>query len=674
MSDRPDRAAAAPPWSYAAALALAAAGLAITYVLLGALGGERYVFVLAAVALAAVLGGTAPGLVAAAASTAGFAWLFLEPRGSLRVASRSDLLALAGYLASASVIAVAVGAFRAADRRTRRALAETRAAQERLRLMTEGVHAHAILLLDPNGLVTGWNAAAERLTGWPEAEILGRSFALFHTPEEREAGRPEQLLWRATRDARAEEEGLRVRKDGTRFYASVVLSAVRDEQGHLGGFAHVLRDVSDRRRADELDRFMIEAGAALAESMHPERMLEQLARLAVPALADACTIETLDEEGRLRLVALAHADPRREHALRDLRLRFPPDPATSPVWQVLRSGQPERASEGDSAALAALAPDPEHREALRSEGLRAWLVVPLATGRRNLGVLTLAITSPDRELGPRELGVARDLARRAAQAIHNAGLYVEMQRAGRERDEVLAILSHDLRAPLGAVFASARALRSDAPEGPGGERIRRGAAAIERAAEAMSRLVADLLDLASLEAGRLVVNRRPEHTAALVHAAADAQREAAGRAGVTLVAEAAGTLPDVDADRERVLQVLGNLLADALDGTEGGLVTVRARAVDGGRAVAFEIEDSGRMIPEDQLAHFFDRFRRGRGASARGAGLGLAVARGIVEAHGGRIWAESRSGQGSRFTFTLPAAAPWQAHSPAEALATRAPG
>jgi signal transduction histidine kinase len=139
---------------------------------------------------------------------------------------------------------------------------------------------------------------------------------------------------------------------------------------------------------------------------------------------------------------------------------------------------------------------------------------------------------------------------------------------------------------------------------------------------------------------------------------------------VSLVVEAAETLPDVDADRERVLQVLGNLLADALQGTDGGHVTLRARAVEGGRAVAFEVEDSGRAIPEEELASFFDRYRRGRGAGARGAGLGLAVARGIVEAHGGRIWAESRSGQGSRFTFTLRAAAPWPAEAPREARAT----
>jgi signal transduction histidine kinase len=190
----------------------------------------------------------------------------------------------------------------------------------------------------------------------------------------------------------------------------------------------------------------------------------------------------------------------------------------------------------------------------------------------------------------------------------------------------------------------------------------------------MSRLVADLLDLAGLEAGRLVVSRRPEHTAALVRAAADAQREAAAQAGATLVAEAAETLPDVDADRDRVLQVLRNLLADALQATEGGHVTLRARAVDGGRAVAFEIEDSGRAIPEEELAQFFDRYRRGRGSSARGAGLGLAVARGIVEAHGGRIWAESRSGQGSRLTVTLPAASPWESQAPREPSATRAPG
>jgi PAS domain S-box-containing protein len=670
-STDPGRIGGRRPWAYGAALALAAVALAATHLLAGVLGGPRYSFALAAVALAAAVGGTGAGLLAGVASAAGHAWLFLPPRHSVWVADRADALGLAGYLASACVVSVAVGTFRAAHRRAQGALSDARAAEERLRLMTEGLHAHAILLLDSSGAVTGWNAAAERLTGWPEGEIFGQSFARFHPPEELDAGRPEQLLWRATRDTRVEEEGWRVRKDGTRFYATVALSALHDADGRLTGFAHVMRDITERRRAEEAERFSLEAGAVLAESIHPEQMLERLARLVVPRVADWCAIETLEDDRQLRLVALAHLDPRREHALRELRLRFPPDPDTSPVWRALRTGQPEVASEGDAAALAALAPEPEHREALQAEGLRAWVVVPLTAGRRTLGALTLAASTPGRDFGSRELGIARDLARRAAQALHDASLYLEAQRAGRERDEVLAILSHDLRAPLGSAFAAARAIRDDAPEGPTGERIRRSAVAVERAAEAMSRLVADLLDLAGLEAGRLVVARRPEHTAALVRAAVEAHREAAARGGVTLVVEAAETLPDVDADRDRVLQVLGNLLADALQATEGGHVTVRARAVESGRAVAFEIEDSGRAIPEEELAHFFDRYRRGRGASARGASLGLAVARGIVEAHGGRIWAESRSGQGSRFTFTLPAAAPWQSRTPREVAGTR---
>jgi signal transduction histidine kinase len=176
----------------------------------------------------------------------------------------------------------------------------------------------------------------------------------------------------------------------------------------------------------------------------------------------------------------------------------------------------------------------------------------------------------------------------------------------------------------------------------------------------MRRLIDDLLDATAIEAGRLSVKLRPERADAVVREAADAVGAAAGEKGVALRVAASADLPPVRADRDRVLQVLGNLLANALNVTEpGGAVAVSAAAGD--REVIFEVRDTGPGIPETEREAIFEPFRRGVGTEYRGTGLGLAIAHGIVAAHGGRMWVESRVGAGSTFAFALPAASPDEA-------------
>ncbi|ACL64603.1 PAS/PAC sensor signal transduction histidine kinase [Anaeromyxobacter dehalogenans 2CP-1] len=232
----------------------------------------------------------------------------------------------------------------------------------------------------------------------------------------------------------------------------------------------------------------------------------------------------------------------------------------------------------------------------------------------------------------------------------------ELRRAVRNRDEVLQVVSHDLRTPLSAVTLGAAAL-TRLPDGPeAAAQARRAAARLAAAGRRMNRLIDDLLDLETLEEGRLSMRPEPCDPADLLGEAADQLREAARAKGLDLCLSAAPGLPPVACDRDRVLQVLGNVASNAVKATEEGAVCLAAEAQADG-AVIFRVRDTGPGIPDADLPHVFDRFQRGSAARWRGSGLGLAIARGLVEAHGGRIWAESAPGAGTTVSFTLPPAA-----------------
>jgi signal transduction histidine kinase len=227
--------------------------------------------------------------------------------------------------------------------------------------------------------------------------------------------------------------------------------------------------------------------------------------------------------------------------------------------------------------------------------------------------------------------------------------------AVRARDEVLRIVAHDIGNSLSAVKIHALVLERTLPAGDAGSEARKRTGAIRDLTVQMDRLRQDLLDVAAIEAGRLSFEPAPMDVAAVVDEAVAALAEVAAEKGVSLSAAAAPGLPRVSADRERVLQVLANLGGNAVKFTPaGGTVTVRAESRDG--EVRVSCADTGPGIAGDDLPHVFDRFWQARSTRRAGAGLGLAIAKGIVEAHGGTVSAESTVGEGSTFAFTLPAA------------------
>ena len=361
----------------------------------------------------------------------------------------------------------------------------------------------------------------------------------------------------------------------------------------------------------------------------------------------------MDERGRIQRLDVACREPGLQWLCDALR-RGPPSGKPSELFSApFRGKQPLLIEQVTPEILSAWAQDEEELRTLRAVAPISVIAVPLVAREKLLGVLKLFSSTPTRKYTPADVRVARDVAQQAALAIDNARLYQAATRAIRERDDVLGMVAHDLRNPLAAIRMNAQLLRRREGEAAPGSRSP--ADTIERAVSRMDRLIADLLDIAGLEAGRLSIEPGRVPAARVVADVLDAHRVQAASTSCTLATELAPDLPDLWADRDRVLQIFENLIGNALKFIDpGGEVVVGAMPRDG--EVVFWVRDTGRGMSADEVAHVFDRFWQARKADRRGAGLGLAIVKGLVEAHGGRVWVNSMPSRGATFFFTVPAA------------------
>ncbi|QRN96750.1 PAS domain S-box protein [Archangium violaceum] len=440
--------------------------------------------------------------------------------------------------------------------------------------------------------------------------------------------------------------------DGRELPVSQVLLAHREPGGGLEMFSTIIRDISDRKRAEESQQFLSESSRVLVAALEYEATLRSLARLVVPRLADYCVVGTLEGD-EVHRVAMAHRESEQEALLRRLGCVRPRCHTVVGVQSVLRTGEPELVPEVTEVWLRASAEDEEDFATQRELAPRSLMIVPLVARGRTLGAITFATTAASgRRYGPVDLALAEGLAGRAALTIDNARLYMESQQATHARDDVLAVVSHDLRNPLNVISLGATYLLKHLPSGAEGNSWRKQAELMRRSADRAVRLIQDLLEVAKIEAGRLVVERNPEDAGRLMDEVIELHRPLAETRGLRLEREVEGALPLVLVDRSRVLQVFSNLIGNALRYTpEGGHIILGARRE--GLVVRFRVSDTGRGIAPESLPHLFDRYWQAKGAR-EGAGLGLPIAKGIVEAHGGRIQVESQPGRGSTFSFTLP--------------------
>jgi PAS domain S-box-containing protein len=517
------------------------------------------------------------------------------------------------------------------------------ASEDRFERLVASVLDYGIFMLDPRGNIISWNVGAERINGYDADEIIGRHFSLFYPPEDIAQGKCERELRTAEQEGRFEEEGWRLRKDGSRFWANVVITAMRGASGELLGFAKVTRDLSERRRAQE-----------------ELRRSDERLRLLIQSVKEYA-IFMLDSEGRIatwnqgaqRLKGYAYEEIVGQHFS-----RFYPEADVA-------AGKCEM--ELDVASREGSFEDEGWR--IRKDGSRFWANVVITAVRDADGQL-VGFAKVTRDLSERKRHEEERVERaRAEEARRLAEESEERQRAlaaslreardraeqvTRLKDEFLATVSHELRTPLSAILGWGRMLQQG---GLDEAKSRHAVEAIVRNATAQQQIVDDLLDVSRIISGKLRLDVDFVDVNAVLDSAIDVIRPAAEAKGITLQPVLNPDAGLIKGDAARLQQVFWNLLTNAVKFTRrGGRVQISLRRVDS--SVQIEVLDNGTGIDPDFLPHVFERFSQAdssRSRSSGGLGLGLSIVKDLIELHGGTISAHSEGpGKGSLFAVRLP--------------------
>jgi PAS domain S-box-containing protein len=525
-----------------------------------------------------------------------------------------------------------------------------------------------LFVLDADDRIVDLNRTAERIVGRSAAEISGRPASEVF----------DEQIWSRLGPQASSSSPVEVELgDGAdaRVYELRIVLLANADGAELGRLV-VLRDITAYKHSQTLlhATFLADASAELASSLDYEATLQQVARLAIPALGDWCTVYMLGEDQEIRRVAVACTEGEKAELARALR-PYPPSPVSdrSSVAEAMRTRRSILTPVIPHEYVESIAQDAEHLAIMRRLAFRSSMTVPLQARGDVLGAVAFFSSDPQRRYDSTDLALAEDLARRAGLALDNARLYREAQRAIRARDEFLSVAAHELKTPLTTMLGFAQILLKHLTPEPWADEpiVQRALQSIEQQSERLSRLVARLLDIARIEGGRLAVEPVMTDLVPLVRGVVSTMQS--GASHHRLIARTPTTLL-AQVDPLRLEQVLTNLVENAIKFSRGGdPIHVDLTVNSLGRA-RLTVTDRGPGIPIEGRQRIFDRFYQARsGDLASGMGLGLYICRQIVEQHGGTINAEFPTEGGTRFVVILPLGlqrgkiAPSHADAPADA-------
>jgi PAS domain S-box-containing protein len=498
-------------------------------------------------------------------------------------------------------------------------------------VLVSSIADYAIFMLDPQGIVTTWNLGAERIKGYKADEIVGKHFSAFYPADVAAKRYPEYELEVAANVGRFEDEGWRVRKDGSLFWANIVITALRDETGRLIGFGKVTRDLTERRAHEE----------SLRQSEERFRLLvDGVVEYALFMLGANGRVVTWNT-GAQRINGYAADEIVGKH----LSVFYPRD--------AVDSGWPEH-------ELQVAAAEGQYQEEgwrVRKDGSRFWAHVTITALRdesghlRGYAKLTRDLSERKRAQTREEYAALRDEMLEAERAAR-----IEAQRTVHMKDEFLATLSHELRTPLNAILGWTQVLRMRA-KGSEESQLVQGLTVIERNARAQVQLIDDLLELSRILAGQVRLDVQRVALVDVIRNAIESVQPAADAKGVRLESVLDARRGIVSGDAARLQQIVWNLLSNAIKFTpKGGRIQVLLERVNS--HIEITVSDTGIGISAEFLPHVFGRFTQQDSTPARkygGLGLGLAISKQLVELHGGSISAKSAGeGKGAAFIVRLP--------------------
>jgi PAS domain S-box-containing protein len=486
------------------------------------------------------------------------------------------------------------------------------------RLLVDSVLDYAIFALDATGHIRTWNAGAQRIKGYTADEIIGKHFSIFYPPEDQLAHKPERELEIATAEGRVEDEDWRVRKDGSRFWANVVITALRDRSGALVGFGKVTRDLTERRAAEQ----------AIRDSEQRFRMLIDSVQEYGIFMLDRGGHVTSWNEGAERINGYTTAEILGKH----FSIFYPDEDL---AWN-------KPAYELEVASREGKFEDEGWR--VRKDGSRFWANVVITAVRDDHGQL-LGFSKVTRDLTDRRITQER--------AIADARRVAEAEAANRAKSEFLASMSHELRTPLNAIGGYTDLLLLGVA-GPVDPDQREYLDRIRRSQQHLLGIINDLLNFSRLEAGRVSFELQPMSLGEAARHVLPMIEPQANQRGLNVTI---APMRDefANADPSKVEQILVNLLSNAVKFTEpGGTITVSQFHEDGWSGV--RVHDTGIGIPQNKLEAIFEPFvqvGRTLNSTHEGTGLGLSISRELARAMGGDLTVDSAPGAGSTFTLRL---------------------
>lgn len=501
--------------------------------------------------------------------------------------------------------------------------------EERYKLLVNNISDYAIFLIDPQGVILSWNKGAEKLKGYSPKEIIGKHFSIFYTEADLARSHPAHELEIAKKVGRYEEEGWRVKKDGTKFWANVIITRLNDANGNHVGFAKITRDLTDKRKAEE----------ALRESEERFRLIVEGVRDYAIIMLDPEGKVTSWNEGARRLKGYEASEIIGSHFS---KFYEPED---------VEAGKAEY--ELKEAAATGRFEDEGWR--VRKDGTKFWANVVVTALRDSRGVLK-GFSKVTRDITERKR--AEDKLRMAHEGLERRVVERtrELKKAIESRDEFLSIASHELRTPLTVLKLQhqlferqlARLTEKVLPV----EKAREVSELTLRQVNQLLRLVEDMLDVSRIATGRLKVQKEEINLSELVshvYESFDAQFHASGiKADLALEENVIGMF-----DAQRLEQVISNLISNAVK--YGGSTPIVVKLCQQNSRAVLSVSDQGKGISESDQHRIFERFERAVSPNeVSGLGLGLFISRQIAEAHGGEIYVESEPHRGTKFIVRLP--------------------